>query len=110
MTETLTAPAAQATTNRSPLVSVGIPRWNRAELLRSCIKSVVEQTLEDIEIWVFDNASTDHTGEVVASFADPRIHYVRNPENLGNQPNSTLAMRAGSAPYHVMLFDDEYLL
>ncbi len=91
-------------------VSVGIPTWNRAELLRECLQSVVTQTLRDIEIWVFDNASTDHTPEVVASFDDPRINYVRNPENLGNQPNSTKAMRAGSAPYHVMLFDDDYLL
>lgn len=93
-----------------PRVSVGIPTWNRAELLRACIESVLTQTETDLEVWVFDNASADHTPEVVASFDDPRLHYVRNPENLGNQPNSTKAMRAGSAGYHVMLFDDDYLL
>ncbi|MGE3834827.1 MAG: glycosyltransferase family 2 protein [Acidimicrobiia bacterium] len=95
---------------RVPRVSIGIPTWNRADLLRECIASVLAQTETDFELWVFDNASTDHTPEVVASFDDPRIHYVRNPENLGNQPNSTKAMRAGSAEYHVMLFDDDYLL
>lgn len=93
-----------------PRVSVGIPTWNRADLLKKCIASVMDQTLQNIEVWVFDNASTDHTPDVVASFGDPRIHYVRNSENLGNQPNSTKAMRAGSAGYHVLLFDDDYLL
>lgn len=104
------ARGARGMTDRAPRVSVGIPTWNRAELLRKCIASVVDQTLHDIEIWVFDNASTDHTPDVVASFNDPRIHYVRNSENLGNQPNSTKAMRAGSAGYHILLFDDDYLL
>jgi glycosyltransferase involved in cell wall biosynthesis len=94
----------------TPRVSVGIPTWNRAPLLRACIESVLGQTETDLEVWVFDNASTDDTPEVVASFHDPRLHYVRNPENLGNQPNSTKAMRSGSAGYHVMLFDDDYLL
>ena len=94
----------------SPRVSVGIPTWNRAELLRECIQSVLDQTMPDFELHVFDNASTDATPEVVASFDDPRITYVRRDQNLGNQPNMTAALRAGTAPYVYLLLDDERLL
>ena len=94
----------------TPRVTVGIPTWNRAELLRECIQSVLDQTMPDFELYVFDNASTDATPEVVASFDDPRLTYVRNETNLGNQPNMTAALRAGSAPYVYLLLDDERLL
>lgn len=89
---------------------MGIPTWNRADLLRECIQSVLDQTMADLEVHVFDNASTDATPEVVASFDDPRLTYVRNETNLGNQPNMTAALRAGTAPYVYLLLDDERML
>jgi glycosyltransferase involved in cell wall biosynthesis len=94
----------------SPRVTVAIPTWNRAELLRGCIESVRSQTFDDFELIVIDNASTDHTPDVVASFDDPRVQYVRNPENIGGQPNLNRALRAGCGEYVVVLFDDDYLL
>jgi glycosyltransferase involved in cell wall biosynthesis len=93
-----------------PRVTVAIPTWNRSPLLRQAIESVLGQTMADFELFVFDNASTDDTPDVMASIDDPRVTYVRNSENLGNLGNSALAMHAGTAPYLVVLYDDSFLL
>ena len=58
-----------------PLFSIVIPTYNRAECLRSTLKSVLNQTFADFEILVMDDGSTDHTRELVESFADGRIIY-----------------------------------
>jgi O-antigen biosynthesis protein len=65
--------AARTTT---PLVSVVLPTYDRAEPLRQAIASVVAQTYEHWELIVADDGSTDATPAVVAAFADPRIEYL----------------------------------
>lgn len=90
-----------------PLVSVVIPTWNRAELLRGAIASALSQTLTDIEIFVSDNGSTDHTAEVVASFPDPRLHYRPLPQNVGLHGNLNRCLGFGTAPYVAFLHDDD---
>jgi cellulose synthase/poly-beta-1,6-N-acetylglucosamine synthase-like glycosyltransferase len=59
-----------------PTVSVTIPTYNRAELLRRALESVVQQTYEPLEIIVIDDGSTDHTAAVVADFGE-RVRYFR---------------------------------
>lgn len=58
-----------------PLVSVAIATRNRAEYLSESIVSVLGQTMQDFEIVVVDDGSTDNTKEVVESFKDSRIRY-----------------------------------
>ena len=59
-----------------------LPTYNRAHLLPHAIRSVLAQTYRNIELIVIDDDSKDDTAQVVAAFADPRIRYFRNPENL----------------------------
>jgi len=66
-----------------PMVSVVIPTYNRAHLLGRAIKSVLDQTYQDFELIIVDDASTDNTKEVVKRLDDPRIRYVRHEENRG---------------------------
>lgn len=65
-----------------PLVSIVLPTYKRAHVLKSAIQSVLNQTYTNLELIVVDDNSPDATREVVASFDDPRISYVRNEPNL----------------------------
>lgn len=62
-------------------VSVLIPTHNRADLLKRAIQSVLDQTYTDFELLVIDDRSSDNTEEVVSSFSDQRIVYLKNTEN-----------------------------
>ncbi|MFN8483429.1 MAG: glycosyltransferase [Anaerolineae bacterium] len=68
----------------TPLVSVILPTFNRAGLLSRAIQSVLDQTYRHWELIVVDDASTDGTSQVVASFDDPRVYYLRLPINCGH--------------------------
>ncbi|WP_226783041.1 glycosyltransferase family 2 protein [Oceaniglobus trochenteri] len=62
---------------RAPLVSIVMPSWNRAFTIGEAIQSVLEQTYENWELIVCDDASDDRTSEVVRGFDDPRIRYMK---------------------------------
>jgi glycosyltransferase involved in cell wall biosynthesis len=55
-----------------PKVTVCICTYNRAEMLRESIQSVLNQSYRDMKIVVLDNCSTDNTKELVLSFNDER--------------------------------------
>lgn len=65
-----------------PLVTVAIATYNRADYLRDSINSVLMQTVDDFEIIVVDDGSTDDTRSVVESFDDERVKYLYQ-ENRG---------------------------
>jgi glycosyltransferase involved in cell wall biosynthesis len=94
----------------SPLVTVTIPTYNRARLLRRALSSVLEQSLTDIEVFVSDNASDDDTASVVESFADRRVHYIQNNRNRGHFANLSAGLHLGTAPYLAILPDDDFML
>jgi glycosyltransferase involved in cell wall biosynthesis len=64
-------------------VSVILPTFNRANLLRRSIDSVLQQSFTDFELIIVDDCSTDTTKELISSYTDPRMRYIRNEENLG---------------------------
>lgn len=64
-------------------VSVIIPTYNRADTIYQSVKSVLEQTYQDLEVWVIDDASTDDTAGVVEKMEDPRVHYFLQEHNGG---------------------------
>jgi CDP-glycerol glycerophosphotransferase len=68
-----------------PLVSVIVIGYNDATHLPTAVRSVIRQTLRDIEIIVVDDASTDNTPRVTAHLAaaDPRITVIRRATNSG---------------------------
>lgn len=83
-----------------PLVSICIPTFNRAELLRTrSLRSAIEQTYSNLEIIVVGDCCTDHTEAVVHSFNDPRIRFVNLPVR-GNYPEDPFLRWnvAGSIP------------
>lgn len=69
----------------TPEVSVIIPTYNRANLLIRAINSVLKQSLQDFELIVVDDGSTDNTKEIVENFQkkESRIIYLKNTQNSG---------------------------
>ncbi len=93
-----------------PMVSVIIPTYNRAHVLGRAIRSVLDQTYQDFELIVVDDGSSDHTGEVVATFADPRIHYLRHEKNRGAAAARNTAIKTAQGEYIASLDShDEWL-
>lgn len=62
---------------KKPSVSIVIPTFNRASTIERSVKSVLEQTFDDIEVIVVDDGSTDDTEEVMSKFSDSRIKYLK---------------------------------
>lgn len=66
-----------------PLVSAIMPVYNGVNYIAAAIESIQKQTLQNWELIVVDDGSTDGTGEVVAAFDDKRISYFHMAENKG---------------------------
>ena len=74
-------------------VSVVVPTYNRAELLRLSLQSVLGQTVAPLEVIVVDDGSTDHTAQVCAEFGDS-IRYIRQEnQRLPAARNTGFAQR-----------------
>lgn len=95
----------------APLVSIGIPTYNRAERLRAAIASAVGQTHAQLEIVVGDNASADATPGVCAraAAADSRVRVIRHARNLGPVGNCNELLAAMRGDYVMLLADDDAL-
>src|SRR3954447_3988085 len=94
----------------SPRVTIAIPTRNRSGFLREAIESCLRQTFTDFELLVCDNASTDDTAAVVASFDDPRIRYVRNSADLGMVGNWNRCIAEARGELIANLPDDDLCL
>jgi glycosyltransferase involved in cell wall biosynthesis len=73
------------TMSERPKVSVGMPLYNAALLVREAIDSLLAQTFRDFELIISDNGSTDETDSICRGYAarDSRIRYYRSAENRG---------------------------
>ncbi|OQW35949.1 MAG: hypothetical protein A4E19_15955 [Nitrospira sp. SG-bin1] len=94
----------------APLVSIGIPTYNRAgTYLRHALRSAVRQTYENIEIILSDNCSQDDTESVVKEFGEARIRYYRQKENIGPVNNRNFCLEQSRGKYFVLLMDDDLI-
>lgn len=95
-----------------PEVTTVIPTYRRPHLLERAITSVLQQTYPHLRVCVYDNASGDETGEIVARLAqaDPRVRYHCHAENIGMAANFTFALEHIETPFFSILADDDYLL
>jgi len=93
-----------------PLVTVAIPTFNSAHFLPDAVASIMRQGLDDFEILIVDNASEDNTEDVVRSFANPRVRYIRNSSNLGSCENGNRCLVNSRGRYIKFLCADDVLL
>ncbi len=91
----------------NPTVSVIIPTYNRANLVSRAIKSVLNQTYQDFEIIVVDDCSEDNTEEIVKSFNDSRIRYIKHKKNKGGSAARNTGIKRARGKYIAFLDDDD---
>lgn len=92
--------------NQKPLVSIILPTYNRGYILPRAINSVLKQDLNDWEIILWDDGSTDNTSEVVKCFSDKRIKYF-NESNHGMSYALNQAIDKSCGHYIAFLDDDD---
>jgi glycosyltransferase involved in cell wall biosynthesis len=90
-------------------VAVIVPAHNRAEQLDKALTSVEQQTVEDLEIVVVDDASTDATPQVCRRHAstDPRVRVLRMDSNVGAADARNAGLDAAGATYVAFMDGDD---
>jgi len=89
-------------------VTIAIPTYNRADrFLRPAIECALSQTWPELEVIVSDNCSTDDTTEVVRSYDDPRLRYVRQDANIGANNNFNFCVANATGAYFLLFHDDD---
>jgi glycosyltransferase involved in cell wall biosynthesis len=89
--------------------SVVIPAYNAAETLAEAVDSVLAQTLQDFEIIVVDDGSSDDTAAVAASFEDQRVRLYSQP-NAGPSAARNRGIAHATGEYVSLLDSDDLLL
>ncbi len=100
-----------------PILSIVIPTYNRAYILRRCLECLIELPVvhkHSIEILISDNASTDNTAEVALDYEEKlrdyaRFAYSRNASNQGISRNIISLFQKATGAYIILLGDDDYI-
>lgn len=94
----------------NPKVSIVLPTYNGTRYLARAIASCLGQTYKNIELIIVDDCSTDSTPDVVRSFNDPRIRYVRNERNQKLPRSLNIGFAQASGEYLTWTSDDNEFL
>jgi glycosyltransferase involved in cell wall biosynthesis len=94
---------------QSPLVSIGVPTYNRATLLRQALEALVRQDYVNLEVIVSDNDSSDETWAVCRDFSEKekRIRIHKQPMNIGPTANFEFVRHQAIGKYFMWLADDD---
>lgn len=92
-------------------MSVGLPVYNGEAYISEAIDSILSQTYTDFELIIMDNASTDQTQKICLDYAnkDERVHYFRNPHNIGATENHNRAFRQSRSKYFKWAAHDDII-
>jgi glycosyltransferase involved in cell wall biosynthesis len=92
-----------------PLVSIGLPVYNREGLIAKTLDSLLAQTFKNFELVISDNLSTDKTGEICRKYAaqDSRIRYIRQEKNLGMLGNFNFVKQEAKGKYFLWTASDD---
>lgn len=91
----------------NPKVSVVIPTHNRPDLLPRAVRSVLQQTFQDLEIIVVDDSSDTSASEILESFSDQRIRVLRNENPKGAAAARNYGIKEASGVFVAFLDDDD---
>lgn len=91
----------------NPLVSVIMAAHDAQRFIRQAMDSALKQTYRNLELIVIDDASTDGTAEIIASYDDPRVISLRNETNLHISATTNRGIAAARGEYIAILDSDD---
>lgn len=92
------------------LYTVLVPTRDRCDTLQSTLASCLAQDADNLRVVVSDNCSEDATRDVVHSFSDPRLRYLRTDRRLSMSGNFEFSLTAAPTGYIMHLGDDDGLI
>jgi glycosyltransferase involved in cell wall biosynthesis len=98
-----------AVDDRRPSLSIGIPVRNGAKYLAHTLARLRAAELDDVEILISDNASSDETADIIqaALAQDPRVRYVRQAEDIGPAANFNYVFQHTNGEFFSWLAHDD---
>ena len=95
--------------NAAPRLSIGLPVYNGGTLLTESLEALLGQSYEDFELIISDNASTDGTADICRRYGkrDSRIRYIRQPHNIGLNPNHNFVIEQARGELFKMASHDD---
>lgn len=94
-----------------PLVSVVVPVYGTEKYVEKCLDSILNQTYQNIEVLVVNDASPDHAMEIVRNYEkiDGRVRLIENKENMGLFRTRLAGAKQASGKYITFVDSDDYL-
>ncbi len=90
-----------------PLFSIGVTTYNRIEMLKECLQSIINQSFSDFEIIVGNDYTQHHLTPEKLGIEDSRILIINNTENLGEINNMNVLLAQSRGKYFTWLADDD---
>ena len=92
-----------------PLISVIMSTYNDELYIEESLQSILNQTLADFELIIYDDCSSDHTVEKIRAFQDSRIQLICNEENCGLTKNLNKGLRIAKGKYIQFIDSDDWI-
>jgi glycosyltransferase involved in cell wall biosynthesis len=93
-------------TGFSPLISIVMPTYNRANFIAETINSIQKQTYSNWELIIIDDGSTDQTGEVIDDIHDDRIRYYQE-SHLGMEHARNFGLEKATGEFIAFMDSDD---
>lgn len=93
-----------------PKVSVILPAYNAEKYIKEAVDSILSQTFGDFELIVINDCSKDSTEQILLSYTDPRLVYVKNEENLGVAGTLNKGLKLAKGQYIARMDADDISL
>lgn len=92
-------------------VTLGVPVYNGEDYLAASLAAIQAQEFTDLEVLIWDNASTDGTEDIARAVVvgDERFRYHRNDTNVGGAVNSNMLLAEARAPLFKWAYHDDIL-
>lgn len=90
-----------------PFFSIGVTTYNRKEILKECLASILRQTFSEFEVIVGNDYPQESLSAELLGINDPRIQFINHAQNLGEIKNMKSLLDMGRGKYFTWLADDD---